>query len=215
MPGCWGRRCSRRWLKDGFACSFPSPELGSSSLLHPALAPTFLSSATSVTATAAPRRQHSSLLTHFECLRPGHSSPHPAQQTSPEVVSPLASCSQSNKHHHQWGGRQGSCRRNDLGVFGRGRGLLSAAQRGSVPWCGRCASGSYHVPEEWVEGDGEDGCNEAGIGHVHVAEELRHGCNIHLGGERQLPGLGVPAGAPSLIPKGGVFIPNPTPCRKG
>lgn len=94
-------------------------------------------------------------------------------------------------------------------MFGRGRGLLSAAQRGSIPWCGRCASGSYHVPEEGVEGDGEDGCNEAGVGHVHIAEELCHGCNIHLGGERQLLGSGGACGGTEPHTQRGCLHPKP------
>lgn len=94
-------------------------------------------------------------------------------------------------------------------MFGRGRGLLNAAQRGSIPWCGRCASGSYHVPEEGVEGDGEDGCNESGVGHVHVAEELRHGCNIHLGGERQLLGSGGACGGTEPHTQRGCLHPKP------
>lgn len=67
---------------------------------------------------------------------------------------------------------------------------------------------SYHVPEEWVEGNRQDGCNEVRISHIHIAEDPRHGCHIHLRGERQLMGVRVPAEALSVVAKDGVLHPK-------
>ena len=70
--------------------------------------------------------------------------------------------------------------------------ICPSVQLAQIIW----AQGTYHIPEERVESDGEDSSHKAGIRGVHVAQQPGHNAEVCLQGhsQRQQETCLVPAG---------------------